>query len=178
MAPQAAEQPGWTEYQRRFLMTDRSALPLRDEPRMVNQAYLFAQDGWAVRVRRVFAARSGAPPVALGSTLAVKGPRLEGARPEQEWPLREEWAAQLFAAATAKIFKRRYPVVDAGTTGVIDEFFFDNEGLLIAEFESREPLEGFAPPAWCGREITGDRRYDNESLAHRPRSGWRPQDRA
>lgn len=172
-----SEQPGWMEYQRRFLVVGRSALPPRDEPRMVNQAYLFAHDGWAVRVRRVFAARAGAAPVPLGSTLAVKGPRQDGARPEQEWPLREEWAAQLFAAATAKVFKRRYPVVDAGTTGVIDEFFFDNEGLLIAEFESREPLESFVPPAWCGREVTADHRYDNESLAHRPWSSWRPTDR-
>jgi CYTH domain-containing protein len=169
---------GWTEHQRRFLVSDRSVLPNHDEPRIINQAYLFAAEGWAVRVRRVFAGQPAGPPVAVGSTLAVKGPRVGGARAEEEWPLHEEWAARLFSLATAKIFKRRYPVVAAGTTAVIDEFFFDNEGLLIAEFESREPLDGFLAPPWCGREVTSDRRYDNEAQAHQAWSKWRPEERA
>lgn len=144
---------------------------------MVNQAYLFTGNGWAVRVRRIFAARPDGPPSSVGSTLAVKGPRSGGRRAEQEWELREESAAQLFAAAKDKVFKRRWPIVAAGTTGVVDEFFFDNEGLMIAEFETASPMPDMIPPAWCGREITDDRRYDNENLARQPWTTWRPQDR-
>jgi len=73
--------------------------------------------------------------------------------------------------------KRHYAVVAAGTTAVIDEFFFDNEGLLIVEFESQAPLRNFEPPPWCGREVTSDRRYDNEALVQHPWGLWRHKDR-
>jgi adenylate cyclase len=33
------------------------------------------------------------------------------------------------------------------------------------EFGSREASERFAPPPWVGRELTGDKRYANQSLA-------------
>ena len=41
------------------------------------------------------------------------------------------------------------------------------EGLVTAEIEfpSLEASEGFAPPQWIGREVTGDARYANQSLA-------------
>ena len=33
------------------------------------------------------------------------------------------------------------------------------------EFPSLEASEAFAPPPWIGREVTGDARYANQSLA-------------
>ena len=52
----------------------------------------------------------------------------------------------------------RVGVVDIGT---------NSTRLLVAEveFPSTEASEAFAPPAWLGREVTGDARYANQSLA-------------
>ena len=36
---------------------------------------------------------------------------------------------------------------------------------MEVEFGSREASERFAPPPWIGRELTGDKRYANQSLA-------------
>jgi CYTH domain-containing protein len=43
----------------------------------------------------------------------------------------------------------------------------DLEGLLIAEIEfpDEDRSHSFQPPAWLGREITGDDRFSGRSLA-------------
>ena len=40
-------------------------------------------------------------------------------------------------------------------------------GLVVAEVEfgSERQSRDFRPPAWLGEEVTGDRRYANQSLA-------------
>jgi CYTH domain-containing protein len=47
------------------------------------------------------------------------------------------------------------------------------EGLLVAEveFKSVEESALFIPPDWLGREVTGDVRYSNRSLAVHGRPG-------
>jgi adenylate cyclase len=41
------------------------------------------------------------------------------------------------------------------------------DGLVVAEieFDSDEASEEFDPPAWLGREVTGDERFANQRLA-------------
>lgn len=47
----------------------------------------------------------------------------------------------------------------------VDVFQGPLAGLVIAEVELKHELQAFTPPSWLGREITGDKRYSNESLA-------------
>ena len=54
----------------------------------------------------------------------------------------------------------------------VDEFFGDNEGLVVAEVELAEETEDFERPAFLGMEVTGDRRYYNSSLRSNPYKKW------
>ncbi len=55
----------------------------------------------------------------------------------------------------------------------VDEFYGDNEGLVMAEIELESPEEPFDRPAWLGEEVTGDRRYYNSHLLRNPYCLWR-----
>ena len=52
-------------------------------------------------------------------------------------------------------------------TAEVDVYGDALAGLLTAEIEfgSTEASAAFAPPDWLGTEVTGDRRYANQSLA-------------
>ena len=54
----------------------------------------------------------------------------------------------------------------------VDEFYGDNEGLVMAEIELEKPDEPFDRPAWLGEEVTGDRRYYNSHLLLNPYKKW------
>ena len=54
----------------------------------------------------------------------------------------------------------------------VDEFFGENEGLLLAEVELSAPDEPFEKPSFLGQEVTGDRRYYNSSLRINPYRNW------
>jgi CYTH domain-containing protein len=54
----------------------------------------------------------------------------------------------------------------------VDEFFGENEGLILAEIELSSPDETFDHPAWLGGEVTGDLKYYNACLAEHPYSTW------
>ena len=49
----------------------------------------------------------------------------------------------------------------------VDEFFGDNEGLVMAEVEFPTAAEAmaFQPPAWFGEEVTYDPAYSNSNLS-------------
>ena len=72
------------------------------------------------------------------------------------------------------IDKRRYLVDHKGHTFEVDEFHGNNEGLVVAEIELRSEDEDFERPSWLGKEVTGDSRYYNASLAKVPYCMWNP----
>ncbi len=76
---------------------------------------------------------------------------------ETLWPLVRE----------ASVVKKRYRFPYAGREIEVDIYEGRHRGLMTAEVEfgSLRQAEAFEPPAWLGREITGHRRYANESLA-------------
>lgn len=162
---------GWTEYERRYLVV-RPRVLRGHAASIINQAYLYARGGWTVRIRRTFLLDAAAGLRETDSKLALKGPRVGAARLENEWVISTEWASEIFRTAPHKIFKRRYHLITSAGPCDVDEFFFDNAGLVIAEFESTEPMGEIAVPDWCGREVTGDRRFDNENLAIHPICAW------
>ena len=50
----------------------------------------------------------------------------------------------------------------------IDEFYGDNEGLVLAEVELSSEDEHFLKPDFVGREVTGDRRFYNSHMRNYP----------
>lgn len=54
----------------------------------------------------------------------------------------------------------------------VDEFFGDNQGLIIAEVELNSEDEAFSKPNWLGEEVTGDIRYYNSQLSKAPFKTW------
>lgn len=55
----------------------------------------------------------------------------------------------------------------------IDEFYGDNEGLVLAEIELSREDESFVKPEFIGREVTGDRRFYNSHMRNYPYKLWK-----
>ena len=70
------------------------------------------------------------------------------------------------------IEKIRYKTVFKGLVWEVDEFFGENQGLIIAEVELESEDQKFIKPEWIGEEVTGDQKYFNANLIHYPYSKW------
>jgi len=68
--------------------------------------------------------------------------------------------------------KIRYEVKLGTHIFEVDEFYGDNEGLVIAEIELSNETEAFEKPSWLGKEVTGDIRYYNSQLSKQPFKTW------
>jgi CYTH domain-containing protein len=151
--------PPSVEIERKFLV---ERLPEGVPPgERIEQGYLaIAPDGVEVRVRR----RAGR------ASLTVKsGPA--HVRVEEEMALDERRFEVLWALTEGRrVAKTRHLVpLGDGLAAELDVFEGPHEGLLVAEveFPSTGASARFAPPAWLGREVTGDPRYANQGLALR-----------
>ncbi len=71
------------------------------------------------------------------------------------------------------IEKNRYKVNIGEHTWEIDEFFGENEGLVVAEIELESEQQQFIKPQWVGEEVTGDPRYFNSNLISNPFKQWK-----
>lgn len=70
------------------------------------------------------------------------------------------------------IEKNRYKIEFAGFIWEVDEFFGENEGLVVAEIELKSEDQQFEKPEWVGDEVSGDPRYFNSNLINNPYSSW------
>lgn len=70
------------------------------------------------------------------------------------------------------IDKTRYLVKSGAHTFEVDEFYGENEGLVLAEVELSSEDEAFDRPDWLGTEVTGDARYYNSMLMKNPYKRW------
>ena len=70
------------------------------------------------------------------------------------------------------IDKTRYLVKVGEHTFEVDEFYGENEGLVMAEVELKDENENFIKPAWLGEEVTGDVKYYNSMLMKHPYTKW------
>ena len=71
------------------------------------------------------------------------------------------------------IDKRRYLVKCGDHTFEVDEFYGDNEGLVLAEVELGSEWESYEKPDFIGIEVTGDHRFYNKQMLRNPFSLWR-----
>jgi CYTH domain-containing protein len=113
--------------------------------------------------------------------LTIKGPSMDGglSRYEFEKEITLDEAHQLLKLCEPGVIdKTRYLVKspDGRHTFEVDEFYGDNEGLVMAEVELGAPDESFEKPDFIGTEVTGDRRYYNAHLRVNPYCLWREKD--
>ena len=69
--------------------------------------------------------------------------------------------------------KRRHRVKYGGLIWEVDEFYGDNDGLIIAEVELENARQAFDNPPWAGAEVTDDPRYYNANLVGNPYTKWK-----
>ncbi len=96
-------------------------------------------------------------------------------RYEFEKEISNDEAHHLFELCRGGVIdKRRWLVKSPDNKHVfeVDEFFGDNEGLVVAEVELETEDEVYEKPDFIGDEVTGDRRYYNSQLLKNPYKNW------
>lgn len=144
------------EIERRFLVPDRPDWLEGCRSQAIEQGYLAIGESDEVRIRR----RDDT------AVLTVKRGHGEE-RLEQEIEIGDEQLGALWPLTEGRrLLKRRY-LVEGDPTIEVDVYSAELDGLMIAEveFPSRHEADGFSPPPWLGRELTGDDRYANQQLA-------------
>ena len=153
------------EIERKFLVLNESYRSEAFRSDRISQGYLCRQNCNSVRVR--IRGDKG--------YLTIKGPSLDGGLSRYEWekeiPLPEA-EELLLLCGDALIDKRRYLVKCGKHVYEVDEFYGDNQGLVVAEIELDDENESFEKPAFLGAEVTGDRKYYNSHLTRFPYKYW------
>ena len=156
---------GW-EIERKFLVRKGDAYKhAAFSSSHIRQGYI-AADGATVRVRT----RDDK------AYLTIKGKSVNGGitRYEFEKEITPEEALHLLELCKGGVIdKRRYLVKSGEHVFEVDEFYGDNEGLVIAEVELEREDESYEKPDFIGREVTGDRCFYNSHLLRYPFNLWK-----
>ena len=153
------------EIERKFLVLDDSYKRLASSSSRICQGYICSHRGRTVRVR-IRDSRG---------YLTIKGPSDNGglSRYEFEKEVTLQEAEQLMKLCEPGIIdKTRYLVKIGSHTFEVDEFYGENEGLVMAEVELQSEDEPYEKPDFIGQEVTGDRRYYNSHLREYPFCVW------
>ena len=153
------------EIERKFLVKGDSYKQQAYGSSHIQQGYICSRHGRTVRVRLRDAR----------GYLTIKGPSEDGglSRYEFEKEITLEEAQQLMKLCEPGVIdKTRYLVKSGKHTFEVDEFYGENEGLVMAEVELGSEDEAFEKPDFIGKEITGDKRYYNSHLRECPFSVW------
>ena len=108
--------------------------------------------------------------------LTVKGISSENGLSRFEWERaisKPDAEALLKLCEKGIIDKMRYNIKYGNHIFEVDEFFGDNEGLIIAEVELNNENEAFEKPKWLGKEVTGQVKYYNSLLSKEPFNTWK-----
>ena len=154
------------EIERKFLVRNDDFKRQAYDSSRICQGYICTGHGRTVRVR--IRDQRG--------YLTIKGPsNTDGiSRYEFEKEITLEEANELMKICEpGRIDKTRYLVKSGSHTFEVDEFYGENEGLVIAEVELKSEDEAFKKPDFIGKEVTGDRRYYNGHLTKKPYCVWR-----
>jgi adenylate cyclase len=134
------------------------------EGTIYRQGYLSTEKERVVRVRTI------------GNTgyLTIKGITVGASRLEYEYEISVSDSNEMLDQLCLKplIEKKRYKLEYANLLWEIDEFFGDNQGLIIAEVELEEEDQKISLPPWIGEEVTSDPRYFNSNLTKLPYTQW------
>ena len=131
----------------------------------ISQGYICSGHGRTVRVR--IRDEKG--------YLTIKGPSDNGGitRYEFEKEITLQEAEELMKLCEPGVIdKTRWLVKSGEHVFEVDEFFGENEGLIMAEVELKSEDEVFEKPDFIVREVTGDRRFYNSHLRKYPFVVW------
>ncbi|MBO6082007.1 MAG: CYTH domain-containing protein [Bacteroidales bacterium] len=155
------------EIERKFLILNDQFKKESVRAIRIKQGYIAHEDGRSVRVR--IAGDKG--------FLTIKGPSRDGGVCRQEWEMEipKVNAEELFQLCKPGVIDKIRYIVPAPNNRKweVDEFFGENEGLVMAEIELGDPDEAYDRPSWLGREVTGDKRYYNAQLCRNPYKNWK-----
>ncbi|MGD9056126.1 MAG: CYTH domain-containing protein [Desulfobacterales bacterium] len=105
--------------------------------------------------------------------LTIKGLTVGATRLEFEYEIPRRDAEQLLDICEKPLIeKTRFKVEEGGFIWEIDEFFGENQGLIVAEVELESEDQDFPRPDWVLEEVTGDPRYFNSNLIRKPYKMW------
>ena len=153
------------EIERKYLVIDKDWKKHLEGvlPSVIRQGYLNAEPERTVRIR--LKDQQG--------FLTIKGKTEGTSRSEFEYPVPVEDAMDMLLLCKGPLIEKyRYTIDINGQTWEIDEFFGENEGLIVAEAELDSEDQLLSPPHWIGEEVTYDRRYYNSNLASSPFRNW------
>lgn len=151
------------EIERKFVPAEPPDPALLGVGEPLRQGYVAEEGDVSVRVRI-------AP---TGAMLTVKAGR-GVARTEVELPISAHQAEALWPhTAGRRIDKTRFrvPVAGGALVAEVDTYAGALEGLCTVEveFDSLDASGSFSPPAWFGREVTGEASWTNAALARHGR---------
>jgi adenylate cyclase len=107
--------------------------------------------------------------------LTIKGKTNETGLSRFEWekeiPVTE--AKELLQLCEKGVIEKiRYEIQVGQHVFEVDEFYGENEGLIMAEVELQSESEIIEKPIWLGEEVTNDSRYYNSYLSKNPFKNW------
>ena len=153
------------EIERKFLVSGDYKSHSTSNSRII-QGYICSDRGRTVRVRlrdeKAF--------------LTIKGPSTDDGLSRYEFEKeisKDEGLSLLRLCQPGIIDKKRWLVPVGKHTFEVDEFFGENEGLVVAEVELGSPDEDYERPSFVGKEVTGERKYYNSSLRLNPYKSWK-----
>ena len=153
------------EIERKFLVTGEYK-SLAYSKTHIEQGYFATEPGKTVRVR----IRDDK------AYLTIKGPSREGgfARYEFEIEIPMEDAHEMMnLCMPGRVNKDRYLIKNGKHIIEVDEFFDENEGLVMAEIELSSEDEEYIKPDFLGKEVTGNYHYYNKYMLRRPYKMWK-----
>lgn len=153
------------EIERKFLVKGEYKSQAYAQSRII-QGYISSARGRTVRIR--IRDEKG--------YLTIKGASDASGVSRYEWekeiPLDE--AGELMKICEPGVIdKTRYLVRSGKHIFEVDEFYGENEGLVVAEVELASEDESFEKPDFIGQEVTGDVRYYNSQLMKHPFNEWK-----
>jgi len=153
------------EIERKFLVKNNDFKKQAFSKTRIIQGYLSSVPERTVRVRIM----------GEHGFITIKGIGNESGISRYEWEKeipREDAKALLELCEPGVIDKTRYNVKSGKHIFEIDEFYADNEGLIVAEVELSSENEDFEKPNWIDKEVTGISKYYNSSLSTTPFCKW------
>jgi len=148
-----------TEIERKFLVKGDGWRSL-GVGEIYRQGYIANNNGRTVRVRVV----------GEQGYLTIKGSTTGMKRAEFEYKIPVEDAQELLETLCDRplIEKTRYKILMGDLTWEVDEFWGENQGLILAEVELETEYQNIDIPDWIGEEVTSDPRYYNSNLVKNP----------
>ncbi len=153
------------EIERKFLVKSEEFKAISFAKNEISQGYLNSNPERTVRVR--IKGNQG--------YLTIKGKGNETGMSRLEWEMEipvDEAKMLLNLCESGVISKMRYEVKFGNHVYEVDEFFGENEGLVLAEIELKSEDETFEKPDWLGEEVTNNEKYYNSYLSKNPFKNW------